>query len=81
VTATTQHARPDLGRTVGAAIALAALFLGSWAAIHFGFYAREQIVDIPIYEQYGNAIVDGRVPYRDFEVEYPPLALPVFALA
>jgi hypothetical protein len=37
-------------------------------------------VDTPIYERYGDAIVHGgRVPYRDFGVEYPPGALPVFA--
>jgi Glycosyltransferase family 87 len=79
VTATT-YARPDLRSAAVAAIALATVFLGSWAVIHFGFYAREQIVDIPIYEQYGDAMVDGQVPYRDFEVEYPPLALPVFLI-
>ena len=31
-----------------------------------------------MYEEYGEAMVDGKVPYRDFDVEYPPLALPVF---
>ena len=33
-----------------------------------------------MYQRYGNAIADGEVPYRDFSVEYPPGALPVFAL-
>jgi hypothetical protein len=79
VTGTTSE-RPDLSRAAVAAIALATVFLASWAAIHFGFYAREQIVDTPVYEEYGEAMVDGRVPYRDFDVEYPPLALPVFLI-
>jgi uncharacterized membrane protein len=79
VTATT-HERPNLQSTAVAAVALATIFLAAWAAIHFGFYAREQIVDIPVYEAYGEAMVAGKVPYRDFEIEYPPLALPVFAL-
>jgi uncharacterized membrane protein len=79
VTATT-YERPDLRTAAIAAIALATLFLASWAAIHFGFYADEQIVDTPVYEEYGEAMVDGKVPYRDFDVEYPPLALPVFLI-
>jgi hypothetical protein len=79
VTATTSE-RPDLRTAAIAAIALATLFLASWAAIHFGFYADEQIVDTPVYEEYGEAMVDGKVPYRDFDVEYPPLALPVFLI-
>ena len=62
-------------------IALAvALFLCAWALLHVGFYERGQIVDTPIYERYGEAMRDGDVPYRDFDVEYPPLALPVFLL-
>ncbi len=57
-----------------------AVFLVSWALLHEGFYERDQIVDTPIYERYGEAMVDGQVPYRDFKVEYPPAALPVFVL-
>lgn len=45
-----------------------------------GFYERDQIVDTPVYERYGLAMEDGQVPYRDFAVEYPPGALPVFLL-
>jgi hypothetical protein len=48
--------------------------------LHEGFYERDQIVDTPIYERYGEAMADGRVPYRDFPVEYPPAALPAFLL-
>jgi hypothetical protein len=55
-----------------------ALFLVSWGLLHHGFYARDQIVDTPIYERYGEAMTQGQVPYRDFTVEYPPAALPVF---
>jgi Glycosyltransferase family 87 len=57
-----------------------AVFLLSWALLHEGFYARDQIVDTPIYERYGEAMSDGEVPYRDFRMEYPPAALPVFWL-
>jgi hypothetical protein len=37
--------------------------------------------DIPLYQFYGQQIVDGRVPYRDFRVVYPPAALPAFVAA
>ena len=63
-----------------AALAACVVFLGSWAAIHHAWYDDEEIVDIPVYETYGNAIERGKVPYRDFRLEYPPAALPVFAL-
>lgn len=63
-----------------AALAAAFLFLGSWAALHRGIYDDAEIVDIPVYETYGNAIERGSTPYRDFRLEYPPGALPVFAL-
>jgi Glycosyltransferase family 87 len=54
------------------------LFLASWWGLHQGFYERDQIVDLPVYENYGEAMTRGDVPYRDFAVEYPPAALPVF---
>jgi hypothetical protein len=56
------------------------LFLTSWALLHRGFYKRDQIVDTPVYHRYGTAMDDGRVPYRDFGLEYPPGALPVFVV-
>jgi hypothetical protein len=64
---------------VAAALA-AALFLVSWGVLHTGWYDENEIVDIPVYEQYGNAIESGAVPYRDIRPEYPPGALPAFAL-
>ena len=54
------------------------LFLVAWGLLHVGFYERDQIVDTPVYERYGEAMAEGELPYRDFDVEYPPGALPVF---
>jgi len=68
-------------RRAAVALTLAiALFVGAWSAIHFGFYRHSRIADTPIYQRYGDAIANGHVPYRDFQLEYPPAALPVFAL-
>ena len=61
-----------------AAVAAAALFLLSWAVLHTAWYDDGEIVDIPVYASYGNAIEDGAVPYRDIRPEYPPGALPAF---
>jgi hypothetical protein len=68
---------PSIGAALFAAIAL---FVVSWTLLHVGFYTHDQILDTPGYQRYGNAIADGEVPYRDFELEYPPGALPMFAL-
>jgi hypothetical protein len=65
---------------VAAAFAGVALFVVSWTFLHVSFYTHKQILDTPVYQRYGNAIADGKVPYRDFKLEYPPGALPVFAL-
>jgi 8-oxo-dGTP pyrophosphatase MutT (NUDIX family) len=56
------------------------LFAGAWWAVHHGWFGRGQIVDVPVYQEYGNAMVQGDAPYRDFAIEYPPGALPVFLL-
>jgi hypothetical protein len=52
----------------------------SWGLLHIGFWHRNPIIDTPVYQGYGEKILDGQVPYRDFAVEYPPAALPVFVL-
>jgi Glycosyltransferase family 87 len=40
----------------------------------------EQIVDTDRYRRYGEAMRAGLLPYRDFDVEYPPGALLLFLL-
>ena len=52
----------------------------SWAALHLPPFERYQIVDTPVYQEYGEAMASGQVPYRDFALEYPPGALPMFWL-
>ena len=66
--------------TLAAGLVALAVFGAAWALLHHGFYRRGQIVDTPVYQRYGDAMLDGQVPYRDFRVEYPPAALPVFLI-
>ena len=56
------------------------ILLVSFTLLHFGFYQHRLIIDTVEYHRYGIAMTHGQVPYRDFRVEYPPGALPVFAL-
>jgi uncharacterized membrane protein len=56
------------------------LLTASWGALHLPPFDRFQIIDTPVYQEYGEAMADGEVPYRDFDLEYPPAALPVFWL-
>ena len=64
------------------ALAAGGVFLACWALVHRWFWAHGQLVDWPTYRDYGDAILrHGRVPYRDFAVEYPPGALPPFIAA
>jgi hypothetical protein len=78
---TASLSRPVEPSIAALAAAVAVLvFIASWAVIHRGFYARDEIVDTPVYERYGRAMDEGKVPYRDFALEYPPGALPVFLL-
>ena len=62
-------------------LAAGGLFLACFALVHTWFWRHGQLVDWPVYRGYGDAIVHhGRVPYRDFPVDYPPGALPVFVI-
>ena len=63
------------------ALAASGVFLACWGVVHTWFWSHGQLVDWPVYRDYGRAIIDhGRIPYRDFAVEYPPGALPVFVV-
>ena len=57
----------------------AALALGVWfgAMESLGTWQDGQIVDTPTYLRYADAFADGHLPYRDVQVEYPPLAFAV----
>jgi uncharacterized membrane protein len=70
----------DPALAFAATLVAVALFLVAWGLLHRGFFTHHPIVDTPIYERYGAEMDDGRVPYRDFAVEYPPGALPVFLI-
>jgi len=64
-----------------AAVALATcILLGCWSLAHHLAAQHKLLVDTPVYERYGDAVVQGKVPYRDFRPEYPPLSLPTFIL-
>ena len=74
-----ENRRPDRTYAVAAFTAVG-VFVGTWTLLHVGFYTHRQITDTPVYQRYGNQIAHGKVPYRDFDLEYPPGALPMFAL-
>jgi uncharacterized membrane protein len=66
---------------VAGAVALVALVAGTWGVLHVGWYTHHQIVDYPVYQRYGDLVAhQHRVPYRDFKLEYPPAALPMFVV-
>ena len=69
---------------VAAALAFVC-FLFCWVLLAHGIYAQHQLQpaqsnDEVLYAFYGGAIRDGQVPYRDFDVVYPPGSLPAFAV-
>ncbi len=55
------------------------LLLGALAVPSGGLFRGAKFRDLHLYRQYGDALLDGRIPYRDFFVEYPPGAIPLFA--
>jgi uncharacterized membrane protein len=54
------------------------LYLGACAVPDGGLFRAARFRDVHLYEGFANAVFDGRVPYRDFFMEYPPGALAVF---
>ncbi len=55
------------------------VLLGALAVPSGGLFRGAKFRDLHIYRQYGDALLDGRLPYRDVFVEYPPGAIPLFA--
>ncbi len=65
--------------TIFAGALVVGTFLVSFGVLHYGVFTKDVLLDTPLYERYGDAIVHrGLVPYRDFAVEYPPGALAAF---
>ncbi|MEZ5409013.1 MAG: glycosyltransferase 87 family protein [Acidimicrobiales bacterium] len=55
---------------------LGCLALLAWlVAARVNLYPHIRYSDIPVYEQMTTRMAGGAVPYRDFDVEYPPLAV------
>jgi hypothetical protein len=73
--------RADHPFVVVAATLAAAVFVSSWVIVRDRVDPQREIVDTPLYQSYGDAVVfSHQVPYRDFRLEYPPGALPAFVV-
>src|SRR5919204_843003 len=66
-----------LGATIATGLGATVLAFGAWAAIRAPFDAG---IDLPVYEEDATILLSGKMPYRDFAIEYPPGALPMFVL-
>ena len=55
-----------------------AVFVAACALPNVGLLDGSQVGDTPQYREKGDAVLRGEIPYRDFYLEYPPGALPVF---
>jgi uncharacterized membrane protein YbaN (DUF454 family) len=65
----------------GPLLAGAALTVAAWAFVSFTpVFSNWLFGDARFYENWGNWITSHQVPYRDFDIEYPPGALPTFAV-
>lgn len=52
--------------------------MGACAVPDGGLFRAARFRDVHLYQGFADAVFDGRVPYRDFFMEYPPGALAVF---
>lgn len=65
--------RRAVALTVGACVAV-------WALTRWVIFGYFQLGDTRVYEHASRMIDAGAVPYRDFDIEYPPLATGLFWL-
>jgi len=61
-----------------ATIAAAALFVLACAVIPGGLLRGGQYGDVTLYARDARLVLDGKIPYRDFTLEYPPGSLAAF---
>lgn len=54
------------------------VLLGALAVPSGGLFRGAKFRDLHLYRDYGDALLAGHAPYRDFFVEYPPGAIPLF---
>jgi hypothetical protein len=71
---------PDRARALRATLVGAALFVAACAVPRFGIFTRDQPADLALYQRFGERLLGGEIPYRDYFVEYPPGALPAFVV-
>jgi Glycosyltransferase family 87 len=70
--------RAELLGPLGAGLAA---FAAAWAFVSFLPPLHDWLRgDVAFYENWGSWLAGHRIPYRDFALEYPPGALPVFDL-
>jgi hypothetical protein len=67
-------------RALPAACLGIALFVAACALPRIGMFNRQAGSDIPIYKYAGEHLLSGEIPYRDFYLDYPPGALPVYVV-
>jgi hypothetical protein len=68
------------GLALGLYVVAAAVIVYVFGIKSIGYFFFD-ISDIPVYFKYATFMARGGRPYVDFQVEYPPLALPLFAVA
>lgn len=66
---------------IGVTAAAVAIFLASWFLVHHAWYKPSgQSSDVTIYRRYAQKTIEGKIPYRNFSIEYPPgFLLPALA--
>jgi hypothetical protein len=60
------------------AVVAVPIYIGACAVPDGGLFRAARFRDVHLYQGFADAVFDGRVPYRDFFMEYPPGALAVF---
>ncbi len=74
-----RHRLQNLSQPAQAVLA-AAVFVLACTVIQGGLARARQYGDVRLYEHYGHEMMSGRIPYRDFFMEYPPGSIVTFIL-